>query len=70
MGKDDEEPPASPSNEQSGSPGEYCEYCGTAIDTRDWYPVTKARDSDGSLQLFSFCSEECHRDWFDENPDR
>lgn len=63
MGDEDRETPVS-----SGQPGasKVCEYCGTAIDTSDWYPVTKERDSTGSLQFYSFCSEDCQNAWLKE----
>lgn len=56
----------SSSDEQEDEAVETCEYCGEPIDTNDWYPVSKRRDSDGSLQFFSFCSEECQDGWCDE----
>ena len=64
MGDDDRE--TTPSSDQRDTSGKICEYCGTAIDTSDWYPVTKERDSDGSLQFYFFCSEDCQEAWAKE----
>jgi hypothetical protein len=47
-------------------PDDVCACCGTPIDTSDWYLVSKHRDSEGSLQLVSFCSEECQHDWHEQ----
>lgn len=66
MGDDDRETPASPPNTQPDTPDKTCEYCGAVIDTSDWYPVTKERDSDGSLQFSFFCSEDCQDAWLTE----
>lgn len=67
MGNEDREPPASSPSDQHDTFGERCEYCGTSINTSDWYPVTKQRDSDGSIRLYSFCSEDCQDAWLDEH---
>ena len=48
-----------------GTPETTCEYCGTVIETSEWYPVTKERDDDGELQFYSFCSERCQVAWLD-----
>ena len=66
MGNEDRESSAASSNDERGSSDKRCAYCGTPIDTGDWYPVTKERDGDGSLEFYSFCSEECQDDWRDE----
>lgn len=66
MSDDDGEDSASRSNTQSDTPDKTCVYCGAVIDTNDWYPVTKRRDSDGSLQFYAFCSEDCQAAWLDE----
>lgn len=68
---DDEngEPSNSPPGSRHDPPSKSCEHCGAAIDTSDWYPVTKERDSDGSLRFYPFCSEECQDAWLDEQPD-
>lgn len=63
---DDEGEPASPSNTRRNTSDETCEYCGAAIDTSDWYPVTKERDSDGTLQFYPFCDEDCQDSWLTE----
>ena len=68
MGEDDRESPPSQPSDRQDAPEKNCEYCGTAIDTSDWYPVTKDRDSDGSLQFYFFCSEACQDAWLDEQP--
>ena len=67
MGDDDGETP--PSSEQRDTPRKTCEYCGTAIDTSNWYPVIKERGSDGSLQFYTFCSEDCQEAWLTERQD-
>ena len=69
MGDEHGGTPASPSSDQHDTPVKTCKYCGTSIDTGDWYPVTKERDSDGTLQLYPFCSEDCQDAWLDEQPD-
>lgn len=69
MGDDDGEPPDSPTSDRSDGPEKRCEYCGGPIDTSDWYPVGKDRDPDGSLRLYSFCSEACRDSWLDERTD-
>lgn len=66
MGDDEREGSASPSNTRSDTPDEPCEHCGATIDTSDWYPVTKERDSDGVLQFYPFCSEDCQDAWLGE----
>lgn len=68
MGDEDRETLLASSNDQYGTPEKICEYCGTAIDTSDWYPVTKERDSDGALQFYPFCSENCQDAWLDGQP--
>lgn len=70
MGNDDKETPASPPSDQHAASRKSCEYCGTSIDTSDWYPVTKERDSDGSLHIYEFCSEDCQDEWVDEHVDQ
>lgn len=61
----------SPSPDRSGAvtqtAAKRCEYCGAAIDTSDWYPVTKGRGADGSLTFYYFDSEECQAAWRDEH---
>lgn len=54
------------SDERCTPEDETCEYCEAAIDTSEWYPVNKQRDSDGSLELLPFCSEDCRQQWQDE----
>ncbi|WP_232686357.1 DUF7576 family protein [Halobacterium zhouii] len=66
MGGRDEEEPTAPSNGQRDDQGAVCEYCGTPIDTSEWYPVTNRRDPDGSVELYAFCSETCQDSWCDE----
>ena len=56
-------------SDQHISSDKTCEYCGTTIDTSDWYPVAKKRNADGSIQLYSFCSESCQETWLDEGSD-
>ena len=65
MGEKGEKTPSTPSNEQRNERGKHCENCGATIDTADWYPVTKERDSDGTLRFYSFCSEACQDAWLD-----
>ena len=67
MGDDERETPASSSNDQHATSGKSCEQCGTTIDTSDWYPVTKERNPDGSLQLHEFCCEDCQDEWVEEH---
>jgi len=69
MNDEDKETSISPSNGQHHTRDKTCECCGAAIDTSDWYPVTKERNSDESLQFFSFCSEECQEAWLEERAD-
>lgn len=66
MANDEREPPSSGGDDGSDTPTERCEYCGKAVETGEWYPVTKERDADGSLRLYSFCSEECQEKWREE----
>ena len=70
MGEDDGETSDAPSTDRAATASKRCEYCESAIDTSDWYPVTKERDSDGSLQLYPFCSEDCQGAWLDGGRDR
>lgn len=69
MDIDDNETTDSKSSDQCGPLEKNCEYCGQPIETSDWYPITNRRDADGSLQLYSFCSEDCHTAWVDEQSD-
>lgn len=46
-----------------------CEYCGAVIDTSEWYPVSQVEDSDGTLNFYSFCDEECQDSWHDDQTD-
>lgn len=55
--------PAETTDESSGVPDDRCAECGATVDRREWHPVAKARDSDGTLQLYPFCSEDCRTDW-------
>ena len=66
---DDRETRDSRLSDQDIPSGKICEYCGTAIGTSDWYPVTKKRNADGSIQLYSFCSDSCQETWLDERSD-
>lgn len=66
MGEDDRNSSGSQSSDPRDGSGKTCEYCGVAIDTSDWYPVTKERDSDGSLQFYFFCGEDCQEAWLGE----
>lgn len=63
----EDEPGPVSSTDQRDSAITLCEHCETVIDTSDWYPVTKERDSDGSLQFYSFCSEDCQEAWATEH---
>lgn len=65
---DDEDDEFSPPH-ADGSPQTQCEYCGAQIETEDWYPITKRRGSDGSLQLFPFCDEACQTAWLEAHPE-
>lgn len=56
-----------PPNEHNDVPDERCAACGGAIDTNDWYPVTKQRDDDGTLHIYPFCSEACRDEWLAEH---
>lgn len=69
MEANDEETHTAPPEEQETDGGKTCEHCGEPIDTSDWYLVSKQRDSDGSLQFASFCSEECQTAWQEEQED-
>lgn len=60
---DDEETRALLSNDAHSTSDKRCEYCGATIETGDWYPVTKERDADGSLQIYNFCGHECRERW-------
>lgn len=66
MGDEERKTQDTPSRDQRDASGKICEYCGAMIDTSDWYPVTKERDSDESLQIYSFCSEDCQEAWSEE----
>lgn len=66
---DNQETDTSTPDEQRDGGDEVCEYCGAPVDTSDWHPVSKQRDSDGSLQLILFCSEDCQEAWQDEHED-
>lgn len=50
----------------SGTTTKTCAYCGAAINTNEWYPVTTGSDEDGNLQIYSFCGESCRNEWCDE----
>lgn len=67
MGDDNRE--NTPPSDQRDTAEKTCEYCGAAIDTSNWYPVTKKRDLDGSLQFYPFCSEDCQEAWLTERQD-
>lgn len=54
---------------QHGTPRKHCTSCDTVIETTDWYPVTKERDEDGTLQFYPFCSEACRDAWLDASDD-
>lgn len=58
------------SGEAFQSAAKRCEYCGSAIDTSDWYPVTKGRADDGSLTFYYFDSTECQEAWLDERDEQ
>ncbi|WP_224450312.1 DUF7576 family protein [Haloprofundus salilacus] len=45
------------------APKKRCEYCGSPIETSEWYPVATVRDSNGELQIYSLCSDECRAAW-------
>jgi len=66
MADDDGGPPAAESEHKQGAGGKRCAHCGAAFDTSDWYPVTTERDGAGSLQFYSFCSEDCQTAWLGE----
>ena len=57
----------SASSDRRDTTAKTCEYCGGDIDTSDWYPVTKRRDADGSLQFSFFCGEDCQEAWLREH---
>lgn len=69
MEDNEAEASTSPSDGRSDNGGKTCRYCGAQIDTSDWYLVSKQRDSDGSLEFASFCSEECQEAWHEEQQD-
>lgn len=66
MGNRDDAAESTPSGKLRSGQDEICEYCGSAIDTSEWYPVSKQRDSDGTLELLPFCSEDCQQEWQSE----
>lgn len=69
MGDEEPETGASQSSDSHDATEKTCEYCGAAIETSDWYPVTNERGADGSVRLYDFCSEDCQDAWLDERSD-
>lgn len=57
---------SSPSSAPSDASSKTCVQCGTPIETGEWYPITADRDSEGSLRLHPFCTEDCQATWLDE----
>jgi len=48
----------------------YCHYCGSLIDTGEWYPVVTTTDDAGAVELYSFCRERCRDCWRVETASR
>jgi len=46
-----------------------CDHCDNPIETSDWYPIAKERNSDDELRLYTFCSEACKRVWSEGKAD-
>jgi len=46
-----------------------CDHCDRPIETSDWYPMAKERDSEGELRLYTFCGEACKRAWSERETD-
>jgi hypothetical protein len=46
-----------------------CDHCDNPIETSDWYPMAKERDSDDELRLYTFCSGACNQAWSEEEAD-
>lgn len=38
---------------------QYCAYCGTPLAVGGQHPMYTERETDGSVQLYSFCDREC-----------
>ncbi|WP_254863963.1 DUF7576 family protein [Halovivax gelatinilyticus] len=62
MDSDDEPQPTTHTSQISA---ERCTQCNAPIDTGTWYPVSKDRADDGSLELYPFCGEECQQSWLE-----
>jgi hypothetical protein len=60
------------SNDGASFP-ERCDYCGTQLGEEVRYPTATVDGENGSLQIFTFCDEECKANWQknrSEEPDR
>lgn len=64
-----DEAESAPANGSSDAPEDVCQRCGATIATNHWYPIAKERTSDGSLELYPFCSEDCKDRWVAERPE-
>lgn len=49
-------------------PFEACATCGSRFEFDVSYPVVSRRGQDGTLELYSFCDEECQADWTPDQP--
>ena len=47
-----------------------CQYCGSPIDTADWYPIVTATDERGKVELYAFCTKQCRNTWRAQTADR
>nr|WP_233340993.1 hypothetical protein [Haloprofundus sp. MHR1] len=41
----------------------WCEYCGAAIDTSEWYPVVTVGDGNSVLRIYPLCGDDCRELW-------
>lgn len=46
-----------------------CDHCDDPIETSDWHPMAKERDSEGELRLYTFCSKACKQAWSEGEAD-
>ncbi|WP_435333611.1 DUF7576 family protein [Haloarchaeobius sp. TZWWS8] len=42
-----------------------CEVCGDPVETTEWHPAATQTGEEGSIEILSFCSEDCRDEWED-----
>lgn len=47
-----------------------CHYCGSPIDTAEWYPIVTTTDEGGKVELYPFCDNRCRDTWLAKTPNR